>query len=174
MSQYAPDLDLPLVDHMHERHRGIHWPFASTHKPEKETFYPDVDMRDYDTGYAIDIEVPGLSDRRSIKVEWTSKHDIMISGSLARPDIPSMILHQDPTEHGVEKTKGSKEEKKDESFTPILLVGERRTGSFHRRFHLPVEVDAANMRAKLENGLLKIRVDKENSSVRNFGQAQIE
>ncbi|KAI5196577.1 hypothetical protein E4T39_07730 [Aureobasidium subglaciale] len=173
MSHPLVDYDLPIVDHIHARHRGIHWPF-SNYKPEQEIFYPDVDVRDYETGYAIDMELPGLSDKNSIKVEWTSKHDIMISGLLARPGLPTMKNPANGngrrTEHTGVATEGSE---KDE-LAPILLVSERRTGHFRRRFHLPTEVDAANLRAKLEDGLLEIRVDKVKTDQRTSGQAKIE
>jgi HSP20 family molecular chaperone IbpA len=53
------------------------------------------------------------------------------------------------------------------------LVGERRAGNFCRKFHLPMSVDAANLRARLEDGLLKIRVDKVRIDQRISGQTQI-
>ncbi|KAI5264110.1 hypothetical protein E4T47_08847 [Aureobasidium subglaciale] len=159
MSQPLVDYDMPIVDHIHARHRGIHWPF-STYKPEQEVFHPDVDVRDYETGYAIDMELPGLSDKDSVKVEWTSKHDIMISGLLARPELPTVAKSANTNGRQNERTGVATESSGKDESTPILLVTERRTGHFRRRFHLPTEVDAANLRAKLENGLLEIRVDK--------------
>ena len=44
---------------------------------------------------------------------------------------------------------------------PVYVVlGERRIGSFRRLFTFPVEVEHESMTAKLEAGLLKIRVMK--------------
>ncbi|KEQ90781.1 hypothetical protein AUEXF2481DRAFT_9204 [Aureobasidium subglaciale EXF-2481] len=173
MSQPLIDYDMPIVDHIHARHRGIHWPF-STYKPEQEIFYPDVDVRDYETGYAIDMELPGLLDKNSIKVEWTSKHDIMISGILARPELPVVAKSADANGRRNEDISVATESSEKDKSAPILLVAERRTGHFRRRFHLPTEVDAANLRAKLENGLLEIRVDKVKTDQRTSGQAKIE
>ncbi|KAI5235945.1 hypothetical protein E4T43_08926 [Aureobasidium subglaciale] len=173
MSQPLVDYDVPIVDHIHARHRGIHWPF-STYKPEQEVFHPDVDVRDYETGYAIDMELPGLSDKDSVKVEWTSKHDIMISGLLARPELPTVAKPANTNGRQDERTGVVTESSGKDESTPILLVTERRTGHFRRRFHLPTEVDAANLRAKLENGLLEIRVDKVKTDQRTSGQAKIE
>ncbi|KAI5206615.1 hypothetical protein E4T42_09147 [Aureobasidium subglaciale] len=162
MSQPLIDYDMPIVDHIHARHRGIHWPF-STYKPEQEIFYPDVDVRDYETGYAIDMELPGLLDKNSIKVEWTSKHDIMISGILARPELPVVAKSADANGRRNEDISVATESSEKDKSAPILLVAERRT-----------EVDAANLRAKLENGLLEIRVDKVKTDQRTSGQAKIE
>ncbi|THV71558.1 hypothetical protein D6C78_03729 [Aureobasidium pullulans] len=176
MSQYPADFDLPIVDHVHARHRGLHWPFQNNLRLDQETFYPDVDVRDYDTGYAIDMELPGLEDKRNIKVEWTSKHDIMISGHLARTSLPAAARHQDANgkEDTDRSTKTADKDNKEDGLTPTLLVSERKTGHFRRKFHLPMEVDASNLRAKLENGLLKIRVDRVKMDERTSGQAQIE
>jgi HSP20 family molecular chaperone IbpA len=173
-SQYPLDYDLPIVDHIHALRHGIHWPLISSHKLGAETFHPDVDIRDYDTGYAIDVELPGLSDKRSIKVEWTSKHDITMSGSLTRPDVPTSTKHPDNNGHDTLSAGNPKGDIEKNELTPTLLVSERKTGHFCRKFHLPMEVDAANLRAKLENGLLKIRVEKVVLDQRISGQAQIE
>ena len=160
------DYDLPLTDHVHERHHGIRWPFASVQG--EQVFYPNLDIRDYETGYAIDMELPGVSDAHGIKVEWTSKRDILVSGSIQRPEAQRADVRQrsngkeelSDKGEGALKT-GHKGQKKEEQERPTLLVGERRIGKFHRRFHLPVEVDVANLDARLEYGVLSIRVEKE-------------
>ncbi|KAK0951680.1 hypothetical protein LTS01_025153, partial [Friedmanniomyces endolithicus] len=43
---------------------------------------------------------------------------------------------------------------------PHLLTGERRVGFFKRIFTLPIEVEAGKVTAKLEAGLLSLRVPK--------------
>ncbi|THZ26930.1 hypothetical protein D6C89_03495 [Aureobasidium pullulans] len=122
------------------------------------------------------MELPGLEDKRNIKVDWTSKHDIMISGHLARTSLPSAVKRQDANgkEDTDRSTKAADKDNREDGLTPTLLVSERKTGHFRRKFHLPMEVDASNLRAKLENGLLKIRVDRVKMDERTSGQAQIE
>ena len=43
---------------------------------------------------------------------------------------------------------------------PMLLVGERRIGPFRRQLFFPDEVDKEGLVAKLEAGLLKLKVPK--------------
>jgi HSP20 family molecular chaperone IbpA len=174
MSHPLVDFDLPIVDHIHARHWDFHWPFNNTYKLDQEIFYPDVDVRDYETGYTIDIELPGLDDKRSVKVEWMSKHDIVISGLLARPRLPAVMSHRTANGRQTKLTEFVTESSKKDKPAPVLLVGERRAGNFCRKFHLPMSVDAANLRARLEDGLLKIRVDKVRIDQRISGQTQIE
>jgi HSP20 family molecular chaperone IbpA len=127
-------------------------PFVSSRKLGQETFYPDVDIRDYDTGYAIDSELPGLSEKCGTTVEWMSNHDIIITGTLTRPDVPTSAKHPDHKKHD-DPSAGNPEGdfEKNES-TPKLLVRERKTGHFCRKFHLLTVVDAADLKAKLGNG----------------------
>jgi HSP20 family molecular chaperone IbpA len=174
MSHPFVNFDLPIVDHIHARHWGFHWPINNAHKLDQVIFYPDVDVRDYKTGYAIDMELPGLDDKRSVKVEWISKHDIVISGLLARPSLPAAMSHGTANGLQTKTTEFATVSSKNDKPAPMLLVGERRAGNFCRKFHLPMEVDAANLRARLEDGLLKIRVDKVKTDQRTSGQTQIE
>jgi len=171
---YPTDFALPLVDHIHERHHSVHWPFTNS-PGKRDTFYPDADLRDYDTGYTIDLELPGLADPHSVKVEWTSKKDIIVAGCIQRPEVPDMGLHR-LSSGGEPKIKKRDKDEPSEvvHWSPTLLVGERKTGNFHRQFHLPVEVDVANLKARLENGLLTIRMEKLKSDQKTTGRAQVE
>jgi hypothetical protein len=103
-----------------------------------------------------------------------SKHDIMITETLTRPDVPTSAKHPENNGHDALDAGNPKEGIEKNDPTPTLLVSERKTGHFCRKFHLPMEVDAADLRAKLENGLLKIRVEKVVLDQRISGQAQIE
>lgn len=76
-------------------------------------------------------------------------------------ELPGM-QHEDidvELEDGVLTIQGEKkEEQKDENTQGLLY--ERRWGSFTRRFTLPRAVDANNITANFENGILTIRVPK--------------
>ena len=57
---------------------------------------------------------------------------------------------------------------------PWLILGERRIGSFRREFNFPVDVDMEKLSAKLEAGLLTIKVPKRiNSYPRGSGKLKI-
>jgi HSP20 family molecular chaperone IbpA len=153
--------EVPLVDHPHQRHHSMTWGLPGHGHRKPQPFYPDIDLHDYGTGYAMDVELPGITNASTIKVEWSSTRDIHVSGSTDRPTTPKAAT-------------GDKGTSDDAEGTPTLLVGERRIGPFHRHFHLPVEVDVKNLKAKLENGLLSIRVEKMKHEERNTGQVKVE
>lgn len=62
-------------------------------------------------------------------------------------------------EDGVLTIQGEKKEEAKDEGTQGLLY-ERRWGTFTRRFTLPRAVDANNITAEFENGLLRVRVPK--------------
>ena len=93
---------------------------------------PAVDVKTEDDAYVLHADVPGVDPK-----------DIDIS-----------------TENGVLIVKGSRsEEKKDEKdhYTRV----ERVAGSFYRRFTLPKDADAENISAQSKNGVLEIRIPKQ-------------
>ena len=92
---------------------------------------PPVDVDETSDEIRLVAELPGLS-REDIEVEL---------------------------EDGVLTIQGEKKEETKDEGTQGLLY-ERRWGSFTRRFTLPRAVDAENIRASYENGLLSIRVPK--------------
>lgn len=62
-------------------------------------------------------------------------------------------------EDGVLTIQGEKKEEEKQEGTQGLLY-ERRWGSFTRRFTLPRAVDAGNITASYQDGILKVRVPK--------------
>ncbi len=90
-----------------------------------------------------------------VDIEETPDH-IMLAAELPgmrRGDIDIEL------EDGVLTIQGEKKEETREENSQGLLY-ERRWGSFTRRFTLPRAVDAANITASYENGVLRIRVPK--------------
>lgn len=48
--------------------------------------------------------------------------------------------------------------------TPLFILSERKVGPFQRTFTLPVDVDMKALKAKLEDGLLRIDLPKRDMS----------
>jgi len=168
-----PELDptdfsaAPIVDHIHERphHQNLFQYLARRKANLTAITNPDLDIRDTDKEYFIDIELPGVGDKDAIKIEWTSNRDLSISGEIDRPSIPDdsdgHAGQRKQSETGTRTAEGDWiPPRKPHSGKPTLLTAERKVGPFRRHFTFPVEVDMEKLKAKLDNGLLVIRVPK--------------
>ncbi|MBH1979218.1 MAG: Hsp20/alpha crystallin family protein [Comamonadaceae bacterium] len=91
-----------------------------------------VDVKETDGGYTVQAEVPGVS-----------KEDIQVS-----IDGNVVSLRAEVRQHD-QKTEGEK-----------VLRSERYFGSVARSFQLPVDVDAAQAKAKYDNGVLTLTLPK--------------
>lgn len=108
------------------------------------SFVPDVNTREGDYAYHIDIDLPGIG-----------KDDINIH-------IDNNVL----TISGERKTK---EETKQEDYYKI----ESHFGKFERRFTLPDDVDAENIHAESTEGVLEITVPKMAKKVEQVKKVEI-
>lgn len=91
-----------------------------------------VDVKETDGGYTVQAEVPGVP-----------KEDIQVS-----IDGNMVSLRAEVRQHD-QKTEGEK-----------VLRSERYFGSVARSFQLPVDVDAAQAKAKYDNGVLTLTLPK--------------
>ena len=91
-----------------------------------------VDVKETDGGYTVQAEVPGVP-----------KEDIYVS-----IDGNVVSLRAEVRQHD-QKTEGEK-----------VLRSERYFGSVARSFQLPVDVDAAQAKAKYDNGVLALTLPK--------------
>src|SRR5881628_4161286 len=95
------------------------------------SFAPPVDIYEDEHSITLKIEVPGIDEK----------------------DIDVRIENNTLTVHGERKFE---KEEKEENFRRV----ERRYGSFTRSFTLPNTVDAENVTANYEKGVLKIQLAK--------------
>jgi len=95
------------------------------------TFAPPVDVYEDEHNVTLKIEVPGIDEK----------------------DIDVRIENNTLTVHGERKFE---KEEKEENFRRV----ERQYGSFTRSFTLPNTVDAENIQANYEKGILKIQLAK--------------
>jgi len=95
------------------------------------TFVPPVDIYEDENSITLKVEVPGMNEKDlDIKLENST---LTVSGE-----------------------RKFEQEQKEENFHRI----ERRYGSFSRSFTLPNTVDAENVQASYENGVLNIKLAK--------------
>jgi len=184
---YVSDYLPPYVDHIHERphHHQNLIQYLAHKRPTPAIVYPDVDMREADNEYAIDVELPGVRNKSSIKLEWISSRSLLISGNIERPALSSETKPSSapPKEESssTATTTGGRDANGEwvaphdpEPAMPTLLVNERKTGPFQRHFHFHIDVDMKHLKAKLEDGLLSIRVRKQPSENIGTGRITIE
>jgi HSP20 family protein len=99
--------------------------------PSWRTTVPAVDVRESETDYVMEVDLPGLSEKDiEVKLENT-----LLTISSVKED--------------------KKEEKKNG-----YLVRERRSAGFCRSFVLPAEVDREKIAAEFKNGVLHLTFPK--------------
>jgi len=135
VTRWEPFREFPT---MQDRMNRMNRLFRESYSPEgpeealtTTNFAPPVDIYEDEHKIALKLEVPGI-DEKDI--------DVRIEGN-------TLIVHG---ERKIEK------EEKEENFRRI----ERQYGSFTRSFTLPISVDAGQVSAHYDKGVLKINLAK--------------
>ena len=121
--RYRPtNLDLFDFDRLYDRHFS---------RPTWNRRVPAVDVREDESGYQLEVELPGLSDK-----------DISVS-------VDDNLL-----------TISSKQEEKKEEAKDGYIMKERKSGTFSRSFVLPKGVDRDKIDGNFKDGVLVVTVPK--------------
>jgi HSP20 family protein len=108
-------------------------PFGRSHSCPTQGFTPAADIRETDTSYILEAELPGY-DEDGIEVN-------VDGGTL------SIVSKADKA-------------KEKEDAGDRFLMRERRASAFSRAFRLPENADPETIQAVFKNGLLKLEVKK--------------
>jgi HSP20 family protein len=111
------------------------WANFSPSSEMSNMWRPSVDLQETDNSYLVTADISGV-DAKDIEVN-IENNTLTLSG-------------QREEEHKEEKATYTKRE--------------RFSGKFYRTFKLPLSVDVDNIKAKSENGVLKIILPKQESS----------
>lgn len=120
---------------------------------ESDGFKPEADVFDTETAYVIHLSVPGAK-KEDISVTWDAeKSEVAISGFVHRPG--------------------------DEELLKTLAMDERKVGLFERKVRLgslanPAQVDVDGINAKLEDGILRVEVPKQDKDYVEVKMVDIE
>lgn len=156
-----------------KRTHNIHGWFGKEDEP-MSTYTPDADLRETSTHFYLDLEVPGVSDKSSIRIHWTSSRLLVVEGEIIRPkaEISAPVGAngdaQDAKQKSVDEdsvaTKDQYPHHESSLYPEVdgmrLTACERRIGHFIRYFSFPVDVDRSGMKARLEAGLLQMQLPK--------------
>ncbi|CAI6336399.1 unnamed protein product [Periconia digitata] len=106
---------------------------------ENDDFRPDADVFDTPASFVVHVSLPGAK-KEDVGVNWNAeKSELSIAGVVYRPG--------------------------DEKLMAQLAMAERKAGAFERKIRLgtranPANVDADQISAKLEDGVLRIDIPK--------------
>ena len=101
--------------------------------PKAPRAFMKADIRELESGYEVDIDLPGFK-KEDIKLELSN-------GSLS-----------------IAASKEEKKEEKEESGK--LIRQERYTGSMERRFYVGKDITEEDIKARFEDGVLKLFIPK--------------
>jgi HSP20 family protein len=116
-------------------HRGRLWDFDTDFGSKLFERAPSVDLSETDKGYQVSAELPGM-DEKDIEISITGDM-LTIKG---------------------EKREEREEDKKD------YHLKERRYGKFHRSLRLPQDVNANNISAAFDKGVLSVQLPRRGSA----------
>src|SRR6201993_4756387 len=120
-----------IQDRMNRLFRDSFGPEGREEALTTTTFAPPVDVYEDEHNVTLKIEVPGIEEK----------------------DIDVRIENNTLTVHGERKFE---KEEKEENYRRV----ERQYGSFTRTFTLPTTVDAENVQANYDKGVLKVQLAK--------------
>ncbi|KAE8381479.1 HSP20-like chaperone [Aspergillus bertholletiae] len=122
------------------------------------SFAPRFDVRESETAYHFDGELPGIS-QKDIDIEFTDPQTLVIKGRTERE------YHSPEADETSEAQGEGQAATKDEN-KPHFWVSERSVGEFNRTFTLPSRVDQEKVKASLQNGILSVVVPKADAYTR--------
>jgi HSP20 family molecular chaperone IbpA len=132
----------------------------SSGQSNMRSFAPKFDVRESETSFHLDGELPGIS-QEDINIEFTDPQTLVVKGRTERNYHTTKPAEQSGDEQSVEATeKTSKPSKADHRY----WAKERSVGEFSRAFSFPIRVDQDNVKASLKNGILSVVVPKATAS----------
>lgn len=148
-------------------------------------FSPNFDVHETDKEYVLEGELPGLSDKSNVSIEFTDHNTLLVRGKIEKtyesgtpPDQQQNQAQMSGANEGEKKShKPTVEDENSEKSKQVTKtdgdqnkqvgqpttkywVSERSVGSFQRSFSFPGEIDQDAVSAKLKDGILTVKVPK--------------
>ncbi|RIB13113.1 HSP20-like chaperone [Gigaspora rosea] len=114
---------------------SLYWPDSSLSRSNRNNWFPPLDLHESEKEFVVNAELPGVT-KKQVNVD-VREDTLVISGETKR------------------------DEKYKEGNTHVQ---ERRYGSFTRAISLPRNVKVNDITAKFENGILEVKLPKDEKS----------
>ncbi|KAI8881678.1 HSP20-like chaperone [Backusella circina FSU 941] len=143
--------------------------------PSLLTNFPTTDMVEHQDGYELQAELPGMK-KEDVQIELADSQTLVLKGTINQK-ISKSSTEEAPV------TEATSEAKTDTEATQVATtpetaetavqhpakqqwwVNERVSGSFSRTFSFPTPINANEIKAKYEDGVLKIDIPKSTKQV---------
>ncbi|KAL2356911.1 HSP20-like chaperone [Cryomyces antarcticus] len=118
-----------------------------------DDFVPAVDVFDTESAFVVHVSLAGAK-KEDVGVNWDDeKNELIVAGVIHRPG--------------------------DEDFLKTLALDERRIGAFERKVTLgsrakPAQIDVDAITAKMEDGVLRVEVPKQDKDYVEIRKVDIE
>jgi HSP20 family molecular chaperone IbpA len=110
---------------------------------------PHCDIRETQSAYYLDLEIPGLDSKKSVSIKWTSKTTLFVEGITHRMEIP------------------------DDGPVTTVHAG-RHVGPYARAFSFPVAIEQDKTTAKLAYGTIRVIVPKKDAAAAPHKEVEVE
>jgi len=168
---------LRMLDQFENSVSGSSGGMQSSGSGNVRAFSPSFDVHETEHEYVLEGELPGLTDKKDVSIEFTDDKTILVHGRIERSHTIYRDSHgnvqtieqgeeQKKIEGGSEDKQGrdneekEKEKEKDKKSGLKCWLSERSVGEFSRSFSFPTTVDVDRVKASLANGILKVAVPK--------------
>ncbi|CAO3630663.1 unnamed protein product [Cunninghamella blakesleeana] len=117
---------------------------------ERRTRYPPTDILETDNGYEIHAEVPGV-EKQNLDIQVLDDHTIVLKGGMKYSKTESS---PEPTEANADTSESAS------PLAPHWWRSERMSGSFSRSYSFPQSINANDIKANYQDGILTIAAPK--------------
>lgn len=121
---------------------------------------PTMDVRESETMFYFDVDLPGLKDKKDMALRWVSARTLLLRAVIKRAPTPEDKLVTTDTEKAADEAPKEHNHEHAAEIGPFMTVHERRVGTYGRAFNFPTDVDHEVTVAKLDAGVLRIAVRK--------------
>lgn len=176
-------------------------PFLDSFRAKRD-LCPNFDVRETNEAYFLEGEFPGVSGPHAVRVEWLDGNSLRVTGHIYKTDLEAdwaadrlrktsphlwqatveyqtcgAVVPNTPEDAFLPLCSFDRDDDKKaalKELTPKEWLSERGIGTFVRTFNFPTAVNIDDTRVKLNQGLLRMMVPKENLTAVKTKEIEVE